>query len=256
MSSLLRDVMSSTARTSYEEIQDFSFLTRWLHGYRYRYIKSVLARESRRRTKRLELLEIGCAHGKLFEQLDDVCPINYTGVDLNENFVHVARQRYAERANFRAVAGDVTDPVTLSDIPHPDVVVALETLEHIPEFEVIRVLEQVRKLNPPLFVCSVPVEVGPAVWLKNVGSFLTGYVRHQEYSWAETFWAGLYALDQLPPHTTGHKGFDWRWLVHAIRTSFVLEEVVRFPSDLLPAAVSTSIFIVARPRPAANDADR
>jgi hypothetical protein len=37
----------------------------------------------------------------------------------------------------------------------------------------------------------VPVEIGASIRLKNIGSALCGYGRHEEYTWAETFWAGL-----------------------------------------------------------------
>lgn len=46
----------------------------------------------------------------------------------------------------------------------------------------------------------MPVEIGPAVWFKKIASMVTGYMRHTEYTWIETFWAGLGKLDKLPTH--------------------------------------------------------
>jgi hypothetical protein len=136
----------------------------------------------------------------------------------------------------------------LPHLEHADVLVAMETCEHIPEHDVVRIIEAVAAARPAVFVCSVPVEIGPSIWLKNVGSLVTGYMRHREYRWAETFWAGFYQLDRLPPHDTGHKGFDWRWLAQTIRHNMRVVEVRRFPFGFLPAAIAFSVFMIAEPR--------
>jgi hypothetical protein len=137
-----------------------------------------------------------------------------------------------------------------SDFEHADIIVALETFEHVPEHDAVRIIEAIAAAKPKIFVCSVPVEIGPAIWLKNVGSFITGYMRHREYRWSETFWAGLYQLDKLPAHGVGHKGFDWRWLAQTIRHNMKIKEIRRFPFNMLPAAVAFSVFMVAEPREA------
>jgi 2-polyprenyl-3-methyl-5-hydroxy-6-metoxy-1,4-benzoquinol methylase len=179
-------------QTSYEQAQDFNALTRWLHSFRYRKILQVFAQLKQRTPNRaLRVTEIGCAHAKLFDLLRSRVSIEYTGIELEEEFVEVARERYGSYSNFRIVRGSAADPRNFVSEPPPDIVIALECLEHIPEREVVRVVEVISRLRPAFFVCSVPVEVGPAVWLKNVGSLLSGYMRHKEYTWPETFWAGL-----------------------------------------------------------------
>lgn len=194
----------------------------------------------------VNVVDIGCAHAKLFSVLNERFNIDYTGIEINSDFVEMARSRYAHNPNFRVMHDSVAN--ALENLKRADIVVALETLEHIPEHDVVRIIEAVAAANPRLFVCSVPVEIGPAVWLKNVGSLITGYVRHKEYSWPETFWAGLYQLDKLPPHGTGHKGFDWRWLAQTIRHNFQIREIRKLPFRMLPAAVAFSVFILAEPR--------
>ncbi len=235
--------------TEYEKSQNYNFLTAWLHSFRYHSIQGIfrtLAAEIPDRP--LQVVEIGCAHAKLFHTLDAEFRIDYSGIELDQGFVETSRQRYGGRPNFRVLHGSAADEELMGGLPSTDVVVALETLEHIPEHQVVRVVERVAALKPRLFVCSVPVEVGPAVAFKNVGSLLAGYGRHHEYSWGETFWAGLYQLDRLPPHSTGHKGFDWRWLAQTLRHNFEITETRRFPVGFLPAAFSTSVFFVCRPR--------
>jgi hypothetical protein len=58
----------------------------------------------------------------------------------------------------------------------------------------------------------------------------------------------MFELDKLPSHGRGHEGFDWRWLAQAIRRHMEIEKIRRFPSRYLPAALSTLVFIVAKPR--------
>ncbi len=197
--------------------------------------------------KRIKVVEIGCANAKLFSMLNEQFEIEYTGIEIYPGFVEQARQRYAHHSNFRVICDSAAN--ASEHFKTADIVIALETLEHIPERDVVRIIEAVAEARPGLFVCSVPVEVGPAVWLKNIGSVLTGYTRHTEYRWAETFWAGLYQLDRLPPHGIRHKGFDWRWLAQTIRHNMKIIRVRKSPFGFLPAAFAFSVFIVAGARP-------
>lgn len=235
--------------TEYEKNQGHNCVTAWLHSFRYRHICDIVRRLAEEGPqKRLGVVEIGCAHAKLFQVLHGKFQIDYSGVELDQGFVEIARQRYGGNSNFRVLHGSAADEGLMAELPPADIVVALETLEHIPEHQVVRIVERVADLKPRLFVCSVPIEIGPAIGLKNIGSLLMGYSRHREYSWPETFWAGLYQLDRLPPHSTGHKGFDWRWLAQTLRHNFEIVETRRFPLRALPAALSTSLFFVCRSR--------
>lgn len=192
------------------------------------------------------MVEIGCAHAKLYLLLNAKFKIHYIGIEPNEVFVNVAKERYQNHSNFKIIQS--TAEKELNKINDVDIVVALETFEHIPEHFVVRIVEEVAKIQPKLLICSVPVEIGPAIWFKNIGSFITRYIRHKEYTWAETFWAGFGKLDKLPPHGTGHKGFDWRWLAQTIRHNMQIKEMKKFPLNFLPAGLSTSVFFIAESR--------
>jgi Methyltransferase domain len=232
--------------TLYEKNQRFNALVAWLHSFRYKNITAVFTELARQKQESpIKVVEIGCAHAKLFSILKDKFIIDYTGIEVDDSFVNAARLRYAKNKNFRVLHSPVEE--VLSDLQNADIIVALETLEHIPEHAVVRIVEAVAAASPRLFVCSVPVEIGPAIWLKNLGSLLTGYIRHEEYRWMETFWAGLYQLDRLPPHGTGHKGFDWRWLAQTIRHNMKILELRKLPVPFLPAAFAFTVFIVATP---------
>ena len=233
--------------TDYERDQRFNFLVSWLHSFRYKNILGVFSAVAlKNKGKRIKVVEIGCAHAKLFQLINERFEIDYTGIEIAPQFVETARSRYGHNPNFRIVHDSATN--ALPYMQNVDVCIALETLEHIPEHEVVRIVEAVATAQPDLFVCSVPVEIGPAIWLKNVGSFLAGYTRHKEYRWAETFWAGLYQLDKLPPHGIRHTGFDWRWLAQTIRHNMQVIEIRKFPLGFMPAALAFSVFMVAEPR--------
>jgi hypothetical protein len=242
-------VAPATPQTEYERYQAHSAVVSWLHSLRYKKILAVFEAVAREVDGRpIRVVDIGCAHAKLYSVLDARFDIDYTGIDPDPTLAATARARYGSRPNFTLLEASALDRV--DRFGGADVVVALETLEHIPERDVVRLVEAVAQARPRRFVCSVPVEIGPTIWMKNVGSWLAGYVRHAEYEWRETFWAGLYRLDRLPPHGVRHKGFDWRWLAQTIRHNLRIVSLRRLPCRLVPFAFSTSVFIVAEPRDA------
>lgn len=231
--------MDAQGQSAYEKQLGFNPITRWLHSHRHRHTLAELAALP----QPLRVLEIGCAEANLFGALNSRFPVEYTGVEIRSDFVRTARARHGSRANFKVLHRSATDLSGLG----ADVVIALETLEHIPEHDVVRIVESIAALKPKRFICSVPVEVGPAIWLKNTGSFLCRYNRHREYTWRETLNAGLYQLDKLPAHTIHHKGFDWRWLAQTIRHNMRIMKLKHLPVSVFPTGLSTSVFIVAEP---------
>lgn len=226
----------------YERNQSFNPVVSWLHSFRYRHAARVLSQLG---ASRIRVLDIGCAYAKTYSVLDGLFDIDYTGIEIQEHFVRMARGRYGDRPNFSVVQDDA---LTAIERFQPDVVISFETLEHFKSRDAVRMVEKIAAVRPKLFLCSVPIDIGPAVWLKNVGSALCGYGRHAEYTWAETFWAGLHQFDKIRPHAQGHRGFDWRWLAQTIRNNMRIKHIDKFPFSFLPAAISTSVFITAEPR--------
>jgi hypothetical protein len=235
--------------TAYERNQRFNALTRWLHSFRYHNILRVFDRLAAEIPDRpIQVLEIGAATGTLFNLLDSHYAVDYRGVELDRAFVETARERYGDRPNFGIHHRSATEEGAIEQLGRPDIVVAMETCEHIPERDVFRLVERIAGLKPRVFVCSVPVEVGPAIWIKNVGSTLMGYNRHASYRPSDTFWAGLYMLDHVPPHGTGHRGFDWRWLAQTIRHFMAIREIRKNPFQWVPNMFAFSVMMIAVPR--------
>jgi SAM-dependent methyltransferase len=226
--------------TYFEKAQAFNPLVSFLHSIRYKHLLRLFSGLASDET--LRVVDIGCAHAKAFQLLNSRFKISYVGIELDKNFADVAKARYGSFDNFRMINGLIQD--FYSELENADVVLALETLEHIPEDIVVRVIEKIAQAHPKAFMCSVPNEVGPIIWIKNVGSLLMGYTRHREYKWRETFFAGVFNLEKVGTHTTTHKGFDWRWLAQTIRHNMKITEISSTPVSWLPKTLSASIIIV------------
>ncbi len=237
------DAGNESKPTDYEKILSFNPLVSYLHGIRYKRLLSLFAKLSAKDPdKTLRVVDIGCAHAKNFPLLNERFKIDYIGVELDKDFSDVAGERYGAFKNFKIINDTIENHYSL--LANSDVILSLETLEHIPEHIVVRLIEQIALAKPEAFFCSVPNEVGPIVLVKNIGSLLTGYMRHKEYKWSETFYAGFYNLDKVEVHGTGHKGFDWRWLAQTIRHNMKITSSYSSPFGWLPKTLSFSIIFV------------
>ncbi len=235
-------------KTKYEKLQNKNFITKFLQSYRYAWILSIFKKLAKEvNYKPITVVDIGCGTCKLFQVLNETSLlINYIGIDINENYLDLAYKRYSGIENFQIIKGSAEEIIPNLD-QKIDIFTALESLEHIPEYLVPYLLRCISKKNPKILACSVPLEVGPTIWIKNIGSKLMGYERYKEYKWIETFWAGLYQLDRVEPHKTGHKGFDWRWLKHNIRQNMKIISTNKSPFPFIPSAFAPSICFTAGP---------
>jgi SAM-dependent methyltransferase len=237
--------MPQDLQTYYEKNQNFNLLVSWLHNIRYKYLIELFDQlQSESPNKQIRVVDIGCAHAKTFALLNERYKISYLGIELDKAFADTAKARYGENPNFCIVNDSIENHY--EKLENVDFLMSLETLEHIPENIVVRLVERIAAANPRYFICSVPNEVGPIVWIKNIGSFLMGYMRHTEYRWSETLNAGLYQLDKVETHGVGHKGFDWRWLAQTIRHNRKITKILSSPFRWLPKTFSVSIIFISR----------
>jgi SAM-dependent methyltransferase len=239
----MEENICSNSLSEYEKNQGFNRITSFFHNVRYRHLIKFFERFPA--NKAIKVVDIGCAHAKTFCLLKDRFSIAYIGIEPSELGVY-AYQRYSSHKNFRIINGLVEDHFL--ELKEADVILALETLEHIPENIVVRIIEQISLTKSKNFICSVPNEIGPIVWVKNIASLLMGYIRHTEYTWRETFFAGIYKLDRIEAHTNGHKGFDWRWLAQTLRHNMVICKTYSSPVSWLPKILSPSLFFICRPK--------
>jgi SAM-dependent methyltransferase len=224
---------------SYEARTNYNSIVRWLHSHRYRYVRDAVGELASRLNRTIRVLDVGCGYGRVVDELAGL-PVHITGFDRDREMVTGAAAKYPA-AKF--IVGEGADPnMYQGDF---DVVVAMETLEHAVPAEVPVILDLIANERPELFICSVPVEVGPIVWIKNGGSALMGYWRGDEYRPSYTFWAGLYQLHKIPPHNQGHMGFDWRNLEKQIRERFQILHRYNLPLRQLPLA--TNVLWMSKP---------
>ncbi|MEM0953115.1 MAG: class I SAM-dependent methyltransferase [Pseudomonadota bacterium] len=230
----------------YEENQRFNAIASFLHGTRYRNLLEVAAGISPRDGERLHVLDIGCGPGKAFAVLNEHLPIQYTGVDVNQGFVRLAAERYGDQNNFEVIEADIQEHI--AKLANYDLVMGLESFEHIPEPLVVKLVEAIGASDFQRLYVTVPNELGPALAIKNVGSFLMGYERWKEYSWRETFFASVYNLDRVGVHGVEHKGFDWRWLAQTLRQNVNITHTYGSPFAWMPRFISPSIGFVCAKR--------
>lgn len=234
--------------TAFTHKHGFNAITTYLHSFRFKTVIRYMERLQREiKDRPIVIMDIGCGPGLFYEVLKDRFDVRYVGVEIQTKYVDMTREKYKDDPHVTILNRDAGDADIYRDI-QPDIVVALESMEHIPFAKVAEIVGRMRDIpSLRLFIASVPVEVGPAIWVKNLGSFLMGYHRHKEYSFAETLWAGFYCLDKLPRHDGRHKGFDWRWLAQTIRLNLKMVKIHTSPYDWIPSWLAPSILFVAVP---------
>lgn len=218
----------------YERKQNRNFITKYLHSFRYKELLKFANENFKNRTVRI--LDIGCGPGGAYEALRHF-DIEYTGVDIREDFIKAAQERYDdENCNF--LVADATEDSF--DCDKYDVVIALETFEHIPESRLVRLVEKLGSSNLEFLLCSVPIELGPAVIIKNFGSALMGYKRGQG-DFIQTLYAGTYQLNKLPPHNVEHLGFNWYWLEQTLRHNLKVMNSTALPYNFIPKWIAPTV---------------
>ena len=233
----------------YEQTQNFNYITKLLHKTRYRNLIDFLAQiDVSIEGRGIRVVDVGCGVAKTYSVLTEKYEIDYVGIELREDYCNIANERYGGAQNFQVVCDSIEGQTWR--LSSADVVVGLESFEHIPERTATRVVEAIADSGCPFFYCSVPNEVGPALLVKNAGSALMGYSRYKEYSWRETLAATMYDLDRVGVHGTGHKGFDWRWLAQVIRQNMKIDRITTSPCSLVPRFLSPSIGFMCSARDA------
>jgi SAM-dependent methyltransferase len=224
----------------YDEMQNFNFITRFLHRTRFRNLEKLIFRASIEKKGKLKIVDVGCGHAKAYKIIKQQgIDFDYVGVELRKKFYDVANDRFSQFENFNIICDSIENQ--FKKFTDADVIIGLESFEHIPEPLVVRTIEAISKVSFMYLYITVPNEVGPAILVKNIGSALMGYQRYKEYEWRETFFASIYELDKVRRHDTGHKGFDWRWLAQTLRQNTTILKKTSSPADFIPKFISPSI---------------
>jgi len=230
----------SNQENIYDEMQNFNFITSFLHRTRFRNLEKLIIRASIEKKGKLKIVDVGCGHAKAYKIIKEQgIDFDYVGVELTKKFYDVAHDRFSQFENFNIIFDSIENQ--FEKFIDADVIIGLESFEHIPEPLVVRTIEAISKASFMYLYITVPNEVGPAILIKNIGSALMGYERYKEYEWRETFFASIYDLDRVERHGTGHKGFDWRWLAQTLRQNTTILKKTSSPANFIPKFISPSI---------------
>ena len=227
-------------------VQDFNLITKFLHQTRFRNLEELIIRASKEKKSTLKIVDIGCGPASAYKSITKLgIDFVYVGIDLGENYCDIASQRYSQFENFQIICDSIENQ--FEKFTDSDVIIGLESFEHIPEWLVVRTIEAISKASFMYLYITVPNEVGPALLIKNIGSALMGYTRYKEYKWRETFFASIYKLDKVERNDTGHqanvghRGFDWRWLAQTLRQNVTIVKKTSSPANFIPKFISPSI---------------
>jgi len=190
----------------------------FLHIFPLRAIVSAIPKKKYHR-----ILEIGCADGILLPTLSPHCEELYAIDIVSKFFKYIRRYNLPNLFLSKGDAQKMKYPSNFFDL-----IFCLETLEHVPHPELaVKEIKRVMKKGG-LGVISVPIELGPALLLKQIGRILLGYGLSYEggYPLPELINAVLFKKPNTEYHREhlGHRGFDYRRIIrllHENRLSIV-----------------------------------
>jgi SAM-dependent methyltransferase len=211
------------------------------------------------------LLDYGCGDGTFLAMVHDLFP-RATGAEIDSARVEECRTRLHA---FPAINFALT-----SDLARPehdgayDVVLCTEVLEHLLDIAVEAALDDFSRTVSPkgTVIISVPVEIGPALAVKQIVRSIAAwqglgdYEHREKYSFAE-FRKMLTANDRTqierPLYSTpltpnidlkyhGHKGFNWRVLESKLRRRFRIRNV-HFSPDGVGKWFASQVWFVCSP---------
>ena len=236
-------------------------LISWSHGTRFK-IGLALAAEL---GVGQVVLDHGCGDGTLLGLLQDGPnpPARAVGSEVSELLVEDCRTRLGEDERLKFV---LTSELDRPEHRHAyDLIVCMEVLEHVPDLDAE--MDRFERLLRPggHLLISVPVEIGPALIVKQVMRRVAGWRGLGHYPGTSTYsprefvasvFAGRRQHIARPLFRDGegrpfhdHKGFNFNVLHDLIAERFRVERVISSPVPWLPARTASQVWFIASKRP-------
>jgi hypothetical protein len=232
-----------SGKLSYNERLWRGGLRRWLHNSRFLFLQHCLTGipyES--------VFELGCFDGRAIGFMP-ICPKRYIGADAGwEGGLSIARQQYPQYEFLQA-----SKAADIRNVPPVDITISLETLEHIPEAELLLYLDELQRITKNTLVVSVPIEFGPVFLIKHlVKRLVPGFagMGDDRYTFLEIVWATIGRTSKVKRDE--HKGFDYRSFCKLLERNFTVLSVKGLPFSWLPAWLNFGCGIISRPKRAAD----
>lgn len=234
-----------------------SFAIRLSHRGRFALARRLIAPFAGRR-----LLDYGCGDGTFMAQVTDLFP-DAVGGDYEPGQVADCRRRFADHPKLRFC--------TVAELRELaagfDVITCMEVLEHCRQREIDEVLGDLRRLLAPggTLIVSVPIEIGPALILKQTIRRIAGWRGLGDYRYNERYTLGellrmtfatsrsairrpLYDNAPALPPFHAHKGFNWRALRVRIARDFALRRTCFSPFRLTGPFLNSQAWFICAPR--------
>lgn len=231
-------------------LQQGNQLTRLAHRSRFGTVLDALSN-----VQYNQALDYGCGDGWLLKSAYQQNLVKGgLGVDVDPQMLSTCQEIFADISGFQ-----FCQPQAISEKIPPqscDLILCTETLEHVGEPEII--LEQMLIYSQPgaQMVISVPIEIGSALFLKQVGRYFAnrkGGYGYERYSLSELFAASvLWDTNSFPSSHSlqaplrSHKGFDYRKIEQLLRQKVTIERTIFSPFPWLGNLLNSTIIWICR----------
>jgi 2-polyprenyl-3-methyl-5-hydroxy-6-metoxy-1,4-benzoquinol methylase len=234
-----------------------SAIIAWSHRSRFRTARRLLLPYAGKR-----LVDYGCGDGTLLTTISDIF-VDAVGVDLDPRQLDDCRRRFATLPKMRFLTvGESGDGA--HDAAY-DVVTCMEVLEHCPDSELGKVIDDLSRLVTAdgVVIISVPVEIGPALLGKHVMRAIASWRSLDDYKWRDHYTARELLRSVAATNRTmlsrdvsanslgafhTHKGFNWRALKVRLCESFEVSDTFFSPFDLFRGLFSSQAWFVCKRR--------
>jgi hypothetical protein len=219
-------------------------LRHWFHTRRFEWLATEMARLGLRRAN---VLELGCNDAHLVERLRNSITLDsYVGLDADkEGGVAQAQRAFESDRDVTVLLCSAAREIPDSAIQGSNVAICLEVFEHMSQEAMESYLDRIAcEIDGYLFV-TIPVQRGPVFVLKQLASFLLR-IPQAPYTFGEFLRCSVSHLRAVKHD--GHKGFDDRTVVQAIRRRFDVISVAGVWPGIPPAHWNTQVGIVAATR--------
>lgn len=231
-------------------------LIRWSHRARFQRALELI-----QPCNGLELLDFGCGDGTFLAMLlgGGAAPASALGAELHQATLDDNRRRFAHVPSLDFILQSELD--TPAHHGRYDVLTCMEVLEHVTDtMEYLMLFHRLLKPGGRLLI-SVPVEIGPAVVIKQSARQVAGWLRAGDYpgvtpyTWGElisSVFAGArqHVVRPINRDADGfeshcHKGFNWKALKNSMESSFSVRKIGASPLAWLPPGCNSQVWIDA-----------